>query len=161
MAGNAVAIQDAPAIPTKPSMTDSLRRLLTLAREKGVRNLPTIGPITRQEARDYLEAMEPLMKPADTQRTMARIAVLMAHYWTPQMPENLQKAVAVDWGHALNELPWNVVDATAREWVKTRERRPTPAAFLKLSEQFIKQDADDCQLLRYILRQDWDKAGQK
>jgi len=83
----------------------------------------------------------------------------MAHYWTPQMPANLQEAVAVDWGHALKELPWTVVDMTAQEWAKTKERRPTPAAFLKMSEQFIKRDADDCQLLRYILRQDWDKAG--
>ena len=146
-------------MPTKPSMTDSVARLLSMARTMPVSSLPHIGPITRKEAQDYLNMMAPLMRPASRPQVLARILVLMAHYWTADMPETMQEAIALDWGYALSDLPWNVVEATALEWVKTKERRPTPAAFLKLSDQFIRQDLDDCQLLRHILRRDWDGAG--
>lgn len=69
------------------------------------------------------------------------------------MPEDMQAAVAMDWAECLRELPWSVVDATATEWLKEKERRPVPAQFLKMADQFIREDMDDVAILRRILGQ--------
>ena len=144
--------------PGTISCPDLVRRLLEHVRTKGYANL-SIGPLTRQTCRDYLHQIDAVLKPAPREKVLARIATLMAHYWTPQMPVNLQEAVALDWSEILSDLPWIAVEQAALEWLKTKERRPTPAQFRKLAEQFIDERYGDRKAIEMVLRRDWSQAG--
>ena len=144
--------------PGTTSCPDLVRRLLEHVRTKGYANL-TIGPVTRQICRDYLRQLDVALKPALREKVLARIATLMAHYWTPQMPVNLQEAVALDWSEILSDLPWVAVEQAALEWLKTKDRRPTPAQFRKLAEQFIDERYGDRKAIEMVLRRDWSQAG--
>lgn len=143
---------------TKTSCPDLVRRLLERVRTKGYANLK-IGPMTRQTCLDYLRQLDEVLKPAPREKVLARIATLMAHYWTPKMPTNLQEAVALDWSEILSDLPWIAVDQAALEWLRTKDRRPTPGQFRKLAEQFIDVRYGDRKVIEAVLKRDWAQSG--
>ena len=144
--------------PGTISCPDLVRRLLERVRTQGYANL-SIGQVTRQTCRDYLCQLDAVLKPAPREKVLARIATLMAHYWTPQMPVNLQEAVALDWSEILSDLPWIAVEQAALEWLKTKDRRPTPGQFRKLAEQFIDERYGDRKTIERVLKIDWSRAG--
>ena len=139
-------------------MPDLVQQLVRRVRTKGYQRL-TIGPQTRLACQDYLRQADAAMQPAPRERIHARIVTLMAHYWTPQMPEKIWEAVGLDWAEVLKDLPWSAIERAALEWLRTKDRRPTPAQFRKIAVECI-EDADDARaIVRRVLKADWDSMG--
>ena len=86
-----------PALTTS-SWPDSLRRLVTredyVAGDRYVWQPQPVPEECRHAAIRILADLERELAPAPREWISARIATLLAHYWTPDMPENLQAAVA-------------------------------------------------------------------
>lgn len=89
------------------------------------------------------------LRPAERDWLVARILTLLAHYWMPDMSENLQTAVGNDWANILGKMPRQAIEAACREYLLTDTRaRPTPGQILKLAEATIAEQSER----RYRLR---------
>ena len=65
---------------------------------------------------------------------MGRIATMLAHFYVSPLSEAEMSAVASDWAEALREFPqWAIAEACS-EWLRTQERKPTPAAIRRLCQ---------------------------
>lgn len=143
---------------TMPCMPDLVRQLVLRVKAKGYARL-TIGPQTRTACQDYLRQLGPSMRPAPREKIHARIVTLMAHYWTPQMPEKMWEAIGFDWAEVLKDMPWPAIEKAAVEWLKTKDRRPTPAQFRKMAEASIEEATDAEAIVRRVLKADWESMG--
>ena len=127
--GTEVARLNLPCTPV------SLRPLLNQGRwNSGSAFWPKVTAEQKTAARAYLAELVACLTPAPRDRVLARVAVLLAHYYTPVMPEKMQEAVAEDWAEALSDLPWYAIKEAAGRWISTEDkRRPTPAAIRALA----------------------------
>jgi hypothetical protein len=89
-------------------------------------------------AQRLLADLDHELRPAERDWISGRIATLLAHYWTPDMPHKLQAAVAGDWVVILGELPRGAIEAACRRYLCGETRaRPTPGQIRSLAREEI------------------------
>lgn len=114
---------------------------------------PKIGAVTSAEITQAINALDEYLLPAGKPRLVARITTMFAHYWTPQMPENLQDAVIHEWIQIIGKYPSWAVEKACRQWVESEDRkRPTPAVIGKLCHEYTASDSDRLARLKTVMR---------
>lgn len=89
-------------------------------------------------AQRILADLDKELAPAQRDWISGRIVTLLAHYWTADMPEKLQAAVAVDWVAILGHLPRHAIERACAEYLAGETRwRPTPGQIRTLAEARI------------------------
>jgi len=86
--------------------------------------LPTEVQIIETEV---LPGYRGIFQPAQPTQVVARITLLLAHFFTAAMDRNLAQAVLRDWVDSLMDQPFWAVEEACDEWIKTQSRKPTPA----------------------------------
>ncbi len=67
------------------------------------------------------------LSPAPTNQISGRVTSLLAHYFVPDMPEELYFVVINDWIDALSEYPFWAIQESCGIWLRSENRRPTPS----------------------------------
>lgn len=129
-------------------MPDSLRRPIALSRA------PTY-PTTEQveDAKRVLADVSKALEPAQRGSILARCSALLAHYWTPEMEERVQEAVARDWGIVLANEPIRALDAACHRYLAEEPRkRPTPGAIKAICDDILSEERRAYAVCRQIVR---------
>lgn len=98
------------------------------------------------EISDALAEHERYIAPAPRQKISARVTVLLAHYYVPDLPAAAQVAVLEDWVEALQEFPRWAIKTACDEWLRTQRRTPVPADMVELCNDAIRDARNDCWL---------------
>ena len=103
------------------------------------------------EIRDALAEHERYMEPAPRQKISARVTVLLAHYYVPDLPAAAQVAVLEDWVEALRDFPWWAIKTACDEWLRTQRRKPVPADLVDLCNDAMRDARHDLWALRRLV----------
>lgn len=138
--------------PTAPTIERHALRALRDKRFDGDRP-PRIGPVTTAQINNAINALETYLLPADQPWVIARITTMLAHYWTPAMPEKLHDAVIREWLDIVGGFPILAVQKACEFHVSTEEkRRPTPAIIAQLCQEYAAVEIDRCAKLKKVLQ---------
>lgn len=77
---------------------------------------------------------------------------MMQHYYTPQTYQSIRREQYIDWGELLQDVPGFAFQAACREWIRRKEKRPTPADILKLAESLAGKDLEEYVALKDAYR---------
>ena len=92
---------------------------------------------------DLLETTLSRNSPQQRKMIAASIALLLSHYYVPDVSPELQKAQAKDWLDDLSEFGAELVAEACREWRRERNRRPTIADMRNVCTAItIRRDAE-------------------
>ena len=129
-----------------PSLTRSLRRLVEGEKQWNFKigdivergwTPGAVPPPIRSDAESALIEFEKYLAPVDRQWLAGRIMALRAHYWTPDMPDMVRTAAAMDWIAVLSDLPRHAIEAACLEWLKTQKWGPKPSEILDLAKVIV------------------------
>lgn len=96
--------------------------------------------------------LERELSPANREWIAARIMTLLSHYYAPEMPETLQRAVAQDWVHLLAGYPrWAIERACMDYLARDTNKRPSPGQIAGLAELAIGTKGTTLKRLRACL----------
>lgn len=110
-----------------------------------------IGMEDLAEARRMIPVYEAYLTPAPAPWVSGRIATLMAHYYTPDMPQALGAAVFGDWIDILDDLPAHAIQEAAKKWLRTEtRRRPGPGDIRDLAMRLVGDEMKILERLRKI-----------
>lgn len=88
-------------------------------------------------------ALRARLRPAEPAWIVKRAAVLLAHYFVPNMPADLQTAVAMDWADDLGDLPEFAIMEACRTWRQRDDaKRPTPGQIRALAWDEIRWETE-------------------
>lgn len=120
----------------------------------------TVDPNDAGLARNMIPAYEAFLKPAPKSWISGRVATLMAHYYTPDMPQALAGAVLRDWADLLAEFPGHAIQEAAQKWLRTETRkRPTPGDIREMCQRLVGEEIKVLKRLRSLAeRVDPDRA---
>ena len=79
----------------------------------------------RQAIRDFL-------MPAPEDQLTARVTGLLAHYFDPNIGEDVRTIVLWDWCRMLGGYPMWAIESAADQWLSKEHRKPTPRMILDL-----------------------------
>ena len=88
----------------------------------------------RADAETGLAELNKYLAPSNREWLAGRVLTLLSHFYTPDMPEQLHRAVGQDWVDALGEFPRHAVESACREYLSRDSRyRPTPGQIAALA----------------------------
>lgn len=85
-----------------------------------------------------IDAYRDGMKPGRKDYLTGRVTVMLAQYFVPDMPFELQALLLADWVDCLNEFPSWAVKAACDRWRDTERRKPTPADIRAICLDLVK-----------------------
>jgi hypothetical protein len=91
----------------------------------------------RQIAEAFSGQLDAYLAPAETKWISARVAGLLAHFFVPDMPPQLQLAVLSDWIEALRPYPKWAIELEVRNWLSTNTRKPSIADITRAAQETI------------------------
>lgn len=92
------------------------------------------------DLRRQLAIVEAACAPGDAATIIGRVYALLAHYRSPEMPEELERAIANDWLEDIREFPITVVDESCRRWRRNPAKfryRPLPGDIRAICEELM------------------------
>jgi len=114
---------------------------------------PALGPEARAEVEAFDRALAAYLEPAAPGYVSGRIATTLAHYFVPDIPAPLQRAMLADWQDALAEFPaWAIANA-CQAWLVHERRKPTPADVVTLCRAEVRSWA----AMAFVVRKTLDK----
>lgn len=150
--------------PTKPSLPPQLKSLVTAPYRDAFGpygyepvELPWYPPeaVTadqEQAVRAILPAYDAYLKPPSIPWLSGRAATLMAHYFTPDMPQALAGAVLNDWVDIIGDLPQHAIAEACQKWLRTEPRkRPGPGDIRELALRLVEREMTHAKRLRALL----------
>lgn len=106
----------------------------------------------KRAALRILSDMDRELTPAPSDWIAARIVTLLAHFWMPDMPENLHQAISRDWISVLGGYPRQAIDRACLDYLRDdTSKRPTPGKIRKLCEERVGEKMRDRDRLRECL----------
>jgi hypothetical protein len=101
------------------------------------------------EARNACTALERYLKPGPNAEILAALATTWRVFFDPDFDDGgVDDAAQAAWVMALADLPaWAIADACAL-WLRTEEKRPTPAGIRRLAAIEIDRDRETLRRLR-------------
>ena len=174
--GNELRVVNDQGQPTKPFLKPRLRSLLDSASEtRDLTDGPTITiidrywepPLVSPEGKSRITTLlaeyDHYLEPAPREKILARVTVLLGHFFVPDLPVAAQTALLVDWVEVLAEFPWWAIEEASREWLKSQTRKPTPGDIAKLCRAAVSASRVDMWALRRMLeaRPDEDAPAQR
>lgn len=110
-----------------------------------------IDPNDAGLARSMIPAYERYLAPASPPWVSGRVATLMSHYYTPDMPQALGAAVFGDWIDILDDLPAHAIQEAAKKWLRTEpRRRPGPGDIRELAMRLVGDEIKTLARLRKL-----------
>ena len=130
-----------PPRPTTPSWPPALRSLLSSALEtrqrgdtgdpylvaKPSEQLPVPTAAQAQAIEAYVAQLDRFLAPAEPELLVARVTVLLAQWYVPNVEPWVQQWMLADWAEILGPYPGWLICWAALEWLRTERRKPTPA----------------------------------
>jgi len=87
---------------------------------------------TMHELRRRLQNLAKVLGPADRVMLEGRIAVLLAHYRSNDLPDWIEERVADDWADDLADYPLWAITEAARTWRRTKKFKPQISEIVQL-----------------------------
>lgn len=121
--------------------------------ESGLAWLP---PVANEEQKKYIAFLIPdydaVLMPATSDWITARVVALRSHYYLPDMPKAVHKAMLADWIKALAAFPKWAIEEACQAWINEQEdKKPTPAAIRKLAASAIAEVSETRDRLNAVL----------
>lgn len=92
-----------------------------------------LKPETVQAMKAHLADLQAYLAPARPDWIVERISALMGHWWSPSLPEDQLRIMALDWVKALQDQPQFALEEGIARFLKEHRRKPLPADILKES----------------------------
>jgi hypothetical protein len=94
-----------------------------------------LKPETLQTVQRVISGLEVMLmqRERNSKRILARIEILMGHYWVGKENDLSAAAKFMDWYEILKSYPFWAIDVACKEWLATETRRPVISQILKLT----------------------------
>lgn len=103
-------------------------------------NLPVITEDLQKTAMVCIERIAEKNKPCDLQWFKGAIYTLLQHFYTKDLPENVQTAIAQDWMMVLSDMPQWAIEKARIDFLKNNNRRPSPNEIRDLCVKAMSKD---------------------
>ena len=113
-----------PAITKRPQISE---QAIAISRDRRYwqDTPPELVGDARWAATQAVLDLNAYLTPSDARWLSGRVETMLAHYWTPDLPEQLATAVKLDWLTHLKRFPQWAVDRVVQDWLATQRRKPT------------------------------------
>lgn len=162
----------ARARPTMPSLTQPLRSLIGLGTDgrfpsgggyyrvvKHRDDIPAVPVALLPDAEAALAALDAYLAPASTKQIAARVTALLAHFFVPDMPVQLQTAVVGDWIRILGRHPFWAIEEACQDWLRTSRSKPSVADIEKRCLEATNAASIDRDVLRVSIAKARERAA--
>lgn len=154
------AAEQPPSPPSLPASLQSRVQSALTVEMAGASYRVSLNPHWRAPAltatevslvQDALAEHQAYLAPAEPKALLARITVLLSHFYVAELPPAISQAIATDWFEALCEFPAWAVNRAAAAWLREESGKPSIADIRRLCIGYVEREQRHATVLNRML----------